>query len=144
MKVIFIDVDGVLCLIDSMPMPDHLDKNCLANLKRAVDATGAELVLSSSWRAEPPYRQLAVDELSTLGMELLGDTPVLFYSRSSRNRHVEIAKFLETHPEITKFVVVDDSDNAELHGQPETFVKTDYDTGGLNDLAAQKIIDILK
>ncbi len=61
MKVIFLDVDGVLttlgksvrvlgCKIRDFNLGMILNTDCLLHLKAIIEATGAELVLSSSWR----------------------------------------------------------------------------------------------
>ncbi len=47
MKVIFLDIDGVLKEED---YDAEFKDECFARLKRIVDATGAEIILSSSWR----------------------------------------------------------------------------------------------
>ncbi len=44
MNVIFLDIDGVLCL------DRGINQKCLQNLKTIVDVTSARIVLSSSWR----------------------------------------------------------------------------------------------
>lgn len=64
--VVFLDVDGVLHPLvvgfrDGRLAEAHLfAQGCMLLLKRIVDATGAELVLSSSWRQfEAPRERLA-------------------------------------------------------------------------------------
>jgi hypothetical protein len=64
--VVFLDVDGVLHPLmvefrDGKLSDEHLFKEeCMRYLKRIVDETGAELVLSSSWRQfEGPKEKLA-------------------------------------------------------------------------------------
>lgn len=57
MKAIFADVDGVLNE-DSTPTRTKnslvfIDSDKLLRLKRIVDATGAKIVLSSTWRYAP-------------------------------------------------------------------------------------------
>ena len=47
MKVIFLDIDGVLKQED---YDAEFQDACFARLKRIVDATGAIIILSSSWR----------------------------------------------------------------------------------------------
>lgn len=47
MKVIFLDFDGVITTEKSRWC---LDKDKMLLLKRIVDATGAKIVISSSWR----------------------------------------------------------------------------------------------
>lgn len=46
MKVIFLDIDGVLNYMGSQ----LIDANCLANLKFIVKETGAKIVLISTWK----------------------------------------------------------------------------------------------
>ena len=59
MKVIFLDVDGVLNSdeyfdriqnLDIEGIESDIDINKVKLLKKAVDTTGAKVVLSSSWR----------------------------------------------------------------------------------------------
>lgn len=47
MKVIFLDIDGVMKEEDYNA---EFKDECFARLKRIVDETGAEIILSSSWR----------------------------------------------------------------------------------------------
>ena len=46
-RLVFLDVDGVICLD---PMSNGLDAEALNQLKRIVTETGAKIVLSSTWR----------------------------------------------------------------------------------------------
>lgn len=62
LKLIFLDIDGVLntgqhltkLKIDHQPYADHygplFDPNAIDNLRKIVDATGAKIVITSSWR----------------------------------------------------------------------------------------------
>ena len=56
MKVIFLDIDGVLNC-DKTPNPRNfpyvVDKKLLARLILLLDRTGARVVLTSSWRCDP-------------------------------------------------------------------------------------------
>jgi hypothetical protein len=56
MKVIFLDIDGVLnCKKTPNPrkFPYVVDRKLLRRLKRLLDRTGAKAVLSSTWRYDP-------------------------------------------------------------------------------------------
>jgi hypothetical protein len=56
MKVIFLDIDGVLnCEKTPNPrkFPYVVDKKLLARLQKLLERTGAKVVLSSSWRLDP-------------------------------------------------------------------------------------------
>jgi hypothetical protein len=72
-KLIFLDLDGVLCTWDSQGGDSDkweesydkykfapLNKDCVARLNRFVDETGAKVVISSSWRkgSSEAFRQL--------------------------------------------------------------------------------------
>ena len=46
MKVIFLDFDGVI----TIPPKWYLQAGLIKNVKKIVDATGAKIVVSSSWR----------------------------------------------------------------------------------------------
>ena len=56
MKVIFLDIDGVINC-DQTPNPRKfpyiVDKRLLARLRKVMDATGAKVVLTSTWRCDP-------------------------------------------------------------------------------------------
>src|SRR4051812_14382818 len=53
MKILFLDIEGVLVL----PVPGRktsaVSARCVEQLNRITDATGAKVVLSSSWRFSP-------------------------------------------------------------------------------------------
>lgn len=60
-KIIFLDIDGVLNtkywynqMSRSTPKDKYgyaFDPNAVANLKRIIDETGADIVISSSWKS---------------------------------------------------------------------------------------------
>eukprot|EP01095_Lingulamoeba_sp_RSL-Kostka_P002099 TRINITY_DN1294_c0_g1_i2.p1 TRINITY_DN1294_c0_g1~~TRINITY_DN1294_c0_g1_i2.p1 ORF type:complete len:188 (-),score=50.75 TRINITY_DN1294_c0_g1_i2:96-659(-) len=53
MKVVFLDIDGVLCLSRrkrNMKASSVIDSGCLNSLKLIINSTKALIVLSSSWR----------------------------------------------------------------------------------------------
>ena len=56
MKVIFLDIDGVLnCRKTPNPrkLPYIVDPKLLKRFKRLVERTGAKVVLASTWRYDP-------------------------------------------------------------------------------------------
>ena len=56
MKIIFLDIDGVLnCAKTKNPrkFPYVIDQRLLKRLKRLLTVTGAKVVLSSTWRYDP-------------------------------------------------------------------------------------------
>jgi hypothetical protein len=106
MKVIFLDIDGVLnCKKTPNPrkLPYVVDKRLLARLKRLLNQTGAKVVLSSSWRIDP----VGLFAAKHCGVPFIGACPDL--PRSPRCR--EVHKWLEAHPGVTRYVVIDDEDD---------------------------------
>lgn len=145
MKAIFLDIDGVLNTFVSLrqehkhPTPKRftLDVVCVRNLQRILEATPAKVVLSSSWRCTDILFMDLHAELAKHGIDIWEKTPDIRF----RLRGEEIAVFLKEHPEIERFVILDD-DSDMLPEQLPFFVQTSMD-GGLQDFHAQKAIEIL-
>ena len=122
MKVIFLDVDGVLCTPLSvalsnllrLPMDRQLfDPAALFWLRRLVKTTGAAVVLSSSWREElyrdEPVCRAVIDNLyralARNHTPITDVTPLL----EQGGKGAEIAAWLECHP-CRGYAVLDDRD----------------------------------
>ena len=136
MKVVFLDIDGVLNdafttadLMDDLPKKEHLD--CL---KAIIDATDAKIVLSSTWRLFPSARNDVKNALRNVGLEFIDKTKEL------RDRASEIQEWLSRHPEVEKFVILDDE---EISGKfPDNLVQTTFYRGLLPE-HVEKAIKIL-
>lgn len=119
MKVIFLDIDGVL---NSREYDAHrnfdeltnIDKTRLPYLKEIVDRTGAEIVLSSTWRGHwSVHRELCDvdgryinDTLAEFGLKIIDKTPDLGLGAE---RADEISKWLKiTLYKVDAFVIIDD------------------------------------
>lgn len=151
MKVIFCDVDGVLNNTrTSARSPGGyvgVSEELIRNLKKIVDATGARIVLSSDWRLvrkDPirgkDYRYLVRKLLFAGHLKISGHTDDISWSRRGR----EIRKYLDDHPEVTGFVVLDDIPFTDFgkYNLLEHFVNTDNDEG-LTQKDVEKAILIL-
>jgi hypothetical protein len=113
MKVLFLDIDGVLnsdrsdLAFGGLPdgfMPHDLarfDPVALALVRRLCAETGAAVVLSSSWRLHHTVQEAAAG----LGLPVVDSTRDL---GSSFGRSDEITLWLATHPEVTHYAIVDD------------------------------------
>ncbi len=116
MKIIFCDVDGVLngSVITKEKSPSGftgVSDGLILNLKKIVDATGAAIVLSSDWRLVrddrehgKDYRYLVRRLKTVAGLDISGHTDDISWS----SRGDEIRKYLNDHPEVTGYVVLDD------------------------------------
>lgn len=139
MKIIFLDIDGVLATIKScsnvgrqFPNFDArgtfwphvgfhaLDPECVESLNRILNITGAKIVVSSTWRMgdEEDFWDLA-EYLHQSGVngEIIGRTPNLKrYGRHKVERGTEIQAWINLHKKpIESFVILDDeSDMAHL------------------------------
>ena len=105
--VIFLDVDGVL---NSMHTPAWMREDWdvplarpLQNLKYIVDKTGAKIVVTSSWREYPAALRKLEIALMVFELPIAGRTPAL-----STNRPNEIETWLNKHPEVKRYVILDD------------------------------------
>lgn len=106
MKVIFLDFDGVIVI-----PPDWRKANpaCIHRLNKITEITGAKLVVSSTWRLTERWEQCLKDWGVT--GEVIGCTPSRFVSENGshiRSRSMEIRAWLDEHPEIEDFIVIDD------------------------------------
>lgn len=154
MKVIFLDIDGVLNsrAYDRKRNPDELtniDETRLPLVKMIVDATEAKIVLSSSWRKHWSIDPLLCDDdgdyinntFAKYGLEIYGKTPDLGITAE---RPDEVRTWLNTAEEtVDSFVIIDDYRYAwaEL---ADRFVKTNPNFGlGLEREHVLAAIEIL-
>jgi hypothetical protein len=112
MKVIFLDIDGVLNSNNS-PNPRNfpyvVDKKLLARFKKLLHRTGAKVVLASSWRLDP-IGILAAKHWGVPFMDVSPDMP-------KKARRDEVLMWLTKHPKVTRYAIIDDEDD-ELDGLP--------------------------
>ena len=108
MKVLFLDIDGVVCLHKDKDWDNEeeiFDAACCRKLQEIVSATGCKLVLSSSWRLFPESIRSMFRQLKPFGItreNFLGRTPL----RGERGN--EIMAYLKKRPQIETFVALDD------------------------------------
>jgi hypothetical protein len=103
MKVIFLDIDGVLnCKATRNPrkFPYVVDAKLLKRFHRLVERTGAKVVLSSTWRYDPA----GLFSAKHWGIPFIGVTPDM----PNKPRCDEILAWLKKHPGVTRYVVIDD------------------------------------
>lgn len=162
MKVIFLDFDGVLnsaasfllenrirkenkIFDDLPPVNQTLCKVCTSNFRHILDEVpDAKIVLSTTWRNLFEMDWLK-DKLFEYGIpkdRVIDKTPDLRWVE----RGEEIDAWLKNHPEVTKYVIIDDNFIGPPFQMPdeffgsETFVKTHWNTG----LTLQKAVDAVK
>jgi len=146
-NVVFLDIDGVLNnsktrKLTSYTRSPFVDPAMLKRLRKILDATKAEVVLSSDWRYDRDDERYNQDFIEL--KYLLGDYGIEFYDftpeRLDGNRGLEIKEFLDNHKEVTNYVVLDDRSDACV--EPDKFIHTSMSVG-LTDDHVQEAIDIL-
>jgi len=163
MKIIFLDIDGVINTIKSVSNPrvqpegftanlygvSKLDPDCVARLNKITNATGAKMVISSSWRILFDDVELLAKYLHSEGVtgEIIGKTPRFAKSyirgEMTYGRGLEIQEWLSEQPvgEVESFVILDD-DSDMLHLSP-LLIKTSWQNG-LEDHHVNVAIEMLK
>lgn len=155
-KFIFLDIDGVMNsnLFYSERTQDkryndwikeypqyiawsacNIDPRAVERLNRLTDATGAKIVVSSSWRFDSNLQ--AVFTIVGIKEPIYSTTP----SSESRIRGEEIQAWLNRETEPCKYVILDDCDM--LEPQLPYFIQTDWLKWGLSDDDVEHAIHIL-
>ena len=160
MKVIFLDIDGVLncstsksfCHDDTCGIITGIDSDKVKRLAKIVEATGAEIVLSSDWKdgwnkyytsSKPSHAKYLDNHLYKKGRLTIKDkTPNT--SKGSWFRGEEILAYLRSHKDVENYVILDDTffEDFSIKEISEHLVLTEYKVG-LTDADVEKAIKIL-
>ena len=103
MRVIFLDIDGVLNCAGEEEAARRLVKprqDLIALLDDLIGRTSAQIVLASTWRCDPK----AIEVARRTGLKFI-DT---LDAHRSGERGEFIRQWLSEHPEVESYVVVDD------------------------------------
>ena len=158
-KVIFLDIDGVLNCNSSVEMCEcengsiiGVDDDKLSRLAAIVQYTGADLVLSSSWKEgwfdnwAPKQKHVEYLEkrLAQHGLKIKSITQGHISGSYYRGR--EIMGWLMQHPQTKEWVILDDEAWGDFFENPYIeghWVWTSYKRG-LTDSDAETAISILQ
>lgn len=161
MKVIFLDFDGVLNSQGSFlyednrrkrdakrskkngekgisgPVNETLCNVCTANFQFVLDQyKDVKIVLSTTWRTMFPmdWLKAKLQSYHIDSSRIIDKTPE---HRMTGDRGQEISAWLDAHPEVTHYIVIDDNDwgISPLHG--DRFVKTTWEGGFTTAHAAE-------
>lgn len=147
MKLIFLDIDGVLNnelffksrkekAIKNESRIDFevsmFDPRCVDLLNHIVDKTNAYVVISSTWRKGKDVKELEnlFDKVGFKGT-IIGKTPWLTYAGENGTvpRGCEIKHWLDNHPDKDKYLdaryVILDDDSDMLYWQRENYFRVD-------------------
>ena len=150
MKIIFLDIDGVLnsWRYDQvrMSLADNIDETRLPLLYQIVASTDAKIVLTSSWRKHWERDFNKSDSIGQHLNQLFDEHGLAIFDKtiesSDNNRTDEIRDWLANNS-VEQFVIIDDIafgwDELESH-----LVRTNYRIGrGLHDSHVSQAISIL-
>lgn len=149
MKVIFLDFDGVLnsdrYVRNSSRYGLIIDPSRMVLLKQIVDATGAKIVLSTSWREHWGITESDCDEIGMEINQIFEQSKMKVFDKTPRlkcNREQEILQWLKDTPSVTNFVILDDR---FIHHNllNDHFVLTSNLRNGLDENDVKKAIQIL-
>ncbi len=145
MKVIFLDIDGVLNTYDTRKTVagyNFVEDNLVQMLKQLVARTGAKLVLSSTWREGwamiehpeefPKVSQADIrlfealrEKLQEYGMELTDYTPIF----GTRGQEIDYWLQHGAQEPVEAFVILDDMSGRELRPHSRYLVQTGMSSG---------------
>lgn len=161
MKIIFLDIDGVLNV--AYPKRDkygrHFHPHLVDNLSYIISKTNAKIVISSTWKSKglDTLQQMWIDrnlpgeviDITPFCDQVTKDNGIEFFDDVKRGH--EIQYWLDRHPEVSNFVIIDD-DSDMMDFQMNNFVHTynnqhhtdSVDRGyGLTKICADMAIQIL-
>ena len=150
MRVIFLDIDGVLNNIktkENFRGYIGIDEKNLQALKSFIDESNKEdetkIVLSSSWRlgldkngdSIPFHYKYLIQRLASVGLSIYDETPET--DKGTFYRGFEIKSWVATHKDlnITGILVLDDIcfSDFKTHGITKQFVQTSDYKGGFTE-----------
>ncbi len=147
MKILFLDIDGVLnfrMFFKNSPFPgfldfERVDPSLIAILNKVIEQTQAKVVISSSWRLDHSIEELQ-SFLSNFGFigEIIDRTPAFTFK--GKRRGDEINFWLNNNEPVESFVIIDDS--SDMTNLMDHLVQTSFETG-ITEENAQEAIRIL-
>ena len=127
-KVLFLDIDGVLnskLFYKYIYKPENgesrFDPYCVILVKRLIEEFSLKIVISSTWRNGPVNRLMKELNENNLIDYLHEDWHTPIVRRLSRGNEIKL--WLDSHPEVKDYLILDDSEKLLDH-QMSRFVKT--------------------
>jgi hypothetical protein len=139
MKIIFLDIDGVIVTGKSFNDDCEVDSHCVYWVNRLTEETGAVLVLSSSRRQSRSFGE-CIQLLQNWGItgRLMSKTPIL---DDDNERGDEIRLWMEQFPGEYSFIIIDDSE--DMKDLESCRIRTTWENGFTENeyLQAKEILE---
>jgi len=135
-KIIFLDVDGVLHSDDPSSPADLFLPSCMMELQKICRTTGAQIVLSSSWRGTAHGRGAVNEQLARYNIQQFIDCTRI--AGNEYARHTDVTEWVERNP-TRAWVAIDDYPMPQLGLH---YVQTNPETG-LNPHSSNRAIQML-
>ena len=120
-NILFLDFDGVINISINNYKEKKFSKNCVNNVNRLCKKYNFKIVVISSWKEYVGYKEMLYDAGLSESIPVVGKT-----DRLESSRETEIMKYLLDHPNIAKFLILDDGYFYELSKYQ---IKTDISKG---------------
>lgn len=114
-KIIFLDIDGPMIPYRCMFMPGQtvpwtvFDPVAVSMLNNLCEEHGWRIVIHSTW-IQVMGGQVTRDHCVSQGINPDHFHSLAFCDEREHNRWTRVAKWLEHHPEVTKYVMLDDDE----------------------------------
>lgn len=140
MKILFLDCDGVInhnawyksqAYYENDFLDPDIDPKVIERLNKLTNSKGVKVVISSNWKVD----SYCISRLKLAGLDNVIDvTPTYLFNVSIENycRGIEIKAYVDLHPEIDKYLIIDDM-NDFFDEQQRYFLHIDYQVGFTED-----------
>jgi len=160
MKILFLDIDGVLNSHTDFLEAEHyghpfnhgytvISSGKLFLLEHIISETGAKIIISSTWRAsfslENIYNMFKERGFTLPRTCIIGKTNQILVKFSTRlfDRSKEISDWLDSHPNVDEYAILDDIEPSYFEDRHKDNLVTTSEYDGLNFPKAEHVIDIL-
>ncbi|MDO4171471.1 MAG: HAD domain-containing protein [Prevotellaceae bacterium] len=153
MNIIFLDFDGVMATAsyDMYLVKNHysecddngrvkFDPKCIANLKKMIDETNANVVITSDWKYIDTYESL----LTMWKQRKMPGFMIDVTPNVSKHRGTEITRWLEECDVDCNYVIIDDLDAENFTENQQSKLVVVNPWSGLDEEVARRAIIILK
>lgn len=142
MKVLFLDIDGVLNLWPKPRRTGIFDKTACINLEFLLNKVpDSNIVVSSTWRSKGLDKMKEILQSNGIDPRRVVDVTGHEQSKDHKDhRGYQVELWLERHPDVKSFAIVDD--NTDFVPLMHKLVKTNK-YGGLTQSKVEKLIELL-